>query len=167
MFEAWPIAIRFVVGGALIGIGAIIIPLGGYMFKDAWDASNKKPEQPAQLLDKIGRRHLTAQQKAILRDNVRPGTKVALMPLIRGEPNAFAHELADALTLAGARVDPLPGETTNMIMNGQTGILLQYDHADPGSAQIFVALQRAGLNPVDISDLPNEKIALIKVGPIE
>ena len=87
-----------------------------------------------------------------------------MIPLMPGEPERFANEIATAFQDAGAEVNVRGG---NMILNGQVGILVMFDHSDATSKSVFVGLKAANLNPNHLKDLPGESVVYIKVGPAE
>lgn len=114
------------------------------------------------LISAPGSRKVTAEAARIVRSTALPGVTVSIIPFLPGEPQAFADELAAALNaVPGAQVAVGHG---NMIVNGQQGLIVQYDHSNPVSASVFNALAKAGLNP--ISGPPADgPVVYIKVAP--
>jgi len=106
-------------------------------------------------------RSLSDQQRDIIKHRVLREANVSIVPTARGEPEQFASELASALKDAGAAVSF--GKDV-AIQNGQTGLLVYYDHTVPADASVFLALDRAGLKPED-HDIPGAPAATIMVGP--
>jgi hypothetical protein len=106
-------------------------------------------------------RSLTDQQRDIIKQRVLREAKVSIVSLGRGEPEQFADQLVVALKNAGAWVavgTSDPGQTI------EPGLVVYYDHTVPADASIFLALERAGLKPVD-RDIPGAPVATIMVGP--
>jgi hypothetical protein len=124
--------------------------------------TNVGPSAPRTPTD----RRITPAQAAALKANIPMGASVGVAPLEPGEPNRFAHELAQALREAGARVPVLPLETSTMFANGQNGLLVTFSHADWTCRRVFEALQSAHLHPIDLGDMPLHKGVFIRVGPI-
>jgi hypothetical protein len=106
-------------------------------------------------------RSLSDQQRDIIKHRVLRLATVSIVPLKRGEPTRFAIELAAALRDAGADVSIVTG---NWIHSDQAGLIVLYDHTIPPNASVFLALQRAGLNPTD-QDIPGAPVVEIEVGP--
>lgn len=44
MLDGWSLVARFVLGGMLVSVGALIGALGGYILKDAWEGSKAKAQ---------------------------------------------------------------------------------------------------------------------------
>jgi len=105
-------------------------------------------------------RTLNDQQRNIIKHVVLREAKASIISLHAGLSEEFAHELQSALKDAGAWVDL---DRFDSVENGQTGITVIYDHSVPADASIFLALQRAGLNPAD-QDIPGAPVATIIVG---
>jgi hypothetical protein len=59
----------------------------------------------------------------------------------------FADALGNALKLA--KDAQVAVGHNNFIMNGQEGLIVQYDHSYPVSVSVFNALVKAGLKPID------------------
>jgi hypothetical protein len=106
-------------------------------------------------------RSLSDQQRDIIKHRVLRLATVSIVPLARGEPAQFANELAAALRDAGADVSIATG---NWIHSAQPGLIVMYDHTVPPNASVFLALQRAGLNPID-QNIPGAPVVEIEVGP--
>jgi hypothetical protein len=106
-------------------------------------------------------RSLSDEQRDIIKHRILRLASVSIVPLARGEPTRFAIELAAALKDAGADVSIVTG---NWIHNDQPGLIVFYDHSVPPNASVFLALQRAGLNPTD-RNIPGAPIVEIEVGP--
>jgi hypothetical protein len=107
-------------------------------------------------------RHIGPEEVQIIRSVAQPGARVSIIPFMPGEPVRFANALAGALAaVPGAKVEIGLG---NMIMNGQEGLIVQYDHSNAVSASVFEALRRAGLSPVDGPAAPGP-VVFIKVAP--
>jgi hypothetical protein len=116
---------------------------------------------PPPVLPSSGR-HIGPDEARIIRSAVLPGATVSIIPFMPGESESFANALAGALSaVPGAQIAVGRGNT---IMNGQTGLIVQYDHSNPISASVFEALRRAGLNPIDGPDTPGP-VVFIKVAP--
>jgi hypothetical protein len=106
-------------------------------------------------------RILSEAQRDIIKHRVLREAKVSIVPLGHGEPQQFADQLVTALKDAGAWVavgTSDPGEPV------EPGLVVIYDHSVPADASIFLALDRAGLKPVD-RDIPGAPVATIMVGP--
>jgi hypothetical protein len=115
----------------------------------------------SQQLPARAARTLSDQQRDIIRHRVLREAKVSVVALRSGEPEQFADQLVAALKNAGAWVAvgaSDPGQTF------QPGLVVYYDHTVPADASIFLALDRAGLNPID-RDIPGAPVATIVVGP--
>jgi hypothetical protein len=106
-------------------------------------------------------RSLSDQQRDIIKHRVLRLASVSIVPLAHGEPVRFANELAAALRDAGADVSIVTG---NWIHSDQSGLIVMYDHTVPPNASVFLALQRAGLDPTD-QDIPGAPVVEIEVGP--
>ncbi len=106
-------------------------------------------------------RSLSDQQRDIIKRRVLRLASVSIVPLASGEPTQFAIELAGALRDAGADVSIVTG---HWIRSGQPGLTVFYDHSVPPNASVFLALQRAGLNPTD-QNIPGAPVVEIEVGP--
>jgi hypothetical protein len=87
---------------------------------------------------------------------------LSIIPFMPGEPQTFADDLGTVLaTVPGAQV--AVGHD-NMIMNGQTGLIVQYDRSNPVSVSVFKALVKAGLHPTEGPSAPGS-VVYIKVAP--
>jgi hypothetical protein len=106
-------------------------------------------------------RSLSDTQRYIIKHRVLRLATVSIVPLARGEPTQFANVLAAALRDAGADVSIVTG---SWIHSDQSGLIVFYDHTIPPNASVFLALQRAGLNPTD-QDIPGAPVVEIEVGP--
>jgi hypothetical protein len=106
-------------------------------------------------------RSLSDAQRYIIKHRVLRLATVSIVPLARGEPTQFANVLAAALRDAGADVSIVTG---SWIHSDQSGLIVFYDHTIPPNASVFLALQRAGLNPTD-QDIPGAPVVEIEVGP--
>ncbi len=119
-------------------------------------ATAAPPQIPANAM-----RSLTDQQRDIIKHRVLREAKVSIVSIGRGEPAHFADQLVGALKNAGAWVaigTSDPGQAD------EPGLVVIYDHSVPADASIFLALERAGLKPVD-RDIPGAPVATIMVGP--
>ncbi len=106
-------------------------------------------------------RSLNDRQRDIIKQRVLREAKVSVVALRRNEPEQFADELIAALKNAGAWVvvgASDPGQSF------EPGLVVYYDHGVPADASIFLALDRAGLKPID-RDIPGAPVATIMVGP--
>lgn len=103
---------------------------------------------------------LTGEAMRIIRETTKQGAIVSIIPFMPNlEP--FALELGRAFaSVPGVQVSVGHG---SMIMNGQTGVIVQYDHTNPVSASVFDALQKAGLHPVSGPAVPGTPIVFIKI----
>ncbi|MGL9618296.1 hypothetical protein QRQ56_09865 [Bradyrhizobium sp. U531] len=54
MLDGWPIIARFVLGGFLAAIGAVVVPMAGYILKDAWDAWKAKSQPTTSASQPLG-----------------------------------------------------------------------------------------------------------------
>jgi hypothetical protein len=106
-------------------------------------------------------RSLSDRQRDIIKHRVLRLATVSIVPLARGEPTQFANALAAALRDAGADVSIV---ASNWIHSDQPGLIVLYDHTVPPNASVFLALQRAGLNPTD-ENIPGAPVVEIEVGP--
>lgn len=106
-------------------------------------------------------RSLSDRQRDIIKHRVLRLATVSIVPLARGEPAQFANALAAALRDAGADVSIV---ASNWIHSDQLGLIVLYDHTVPPNASVFLALQRAGLNPTD-ENIPGAPVVEIEVGP--
>jgi hypothetical protein len=145
-------AIRSTLASAIILLGA-----GGFVL--ATKAAAATTSQ--QISESGSARSLSDQQRDIIKHRVLRLATVSIVPLARGEPAQFANELAAALRDAGADVSIVTG---NWIHSDQMGLIVMYDHTVPPNASVFLALQRAGLNPTD-QDIPGAPVVTIEVGP--
>ncbi len=135
---------------------------GGWFTRDCLAAETaSQPGAETKIEDNLADRTLSDQQREIIRRYVLRGANVSIIPLVGGEPEAFAIEIASALKDAGAAVSFGTGPP---IQDGQTGVTVFYDHTVPPNASVFLALQRAGLKPAD-HDIPGVPVVNIKVGP--
>jgi hypothetical protein len=142
-----PRILRAVFAGVVVFIG-----LAGNGFVTA-AATASQPAAAARIL--------SDQQRDIIKRRVLREAKVSIVPLGRGEPQQFADQLVSALKDAGAWVavgTSDPGEPV------APGLVVIYDHSVPADASIFLALDRAGLKPID-RDIPGAPVATIMVGP--
>ncbi len=108
-----------------------------------------------------GQRQLDAHQRDIIKEYVLREAKASILSPRGGEPKAFARALELALRAAGAWV-AVDGRDT--IGPAQYGLTVIYDHSVPADSSIFLALQRAGLNPKD-EDVPGAPVSTVVVGP--
>jgi hypothetical protein len=108
-----------------------------------------------------GPRGLDAHQRKIIKQFVLREAKASILAPRAGEPQAFARVLTLALREAGAWVSV---DQHDSIEPGETGLMVIYDHAVPADSSIFLALQRAGLNPKE-EDVPGAPVATVIVGP--
>ncbi len=108
-----------------------------------------------------GQRQLDAHQRVIIKEYVLREAKASILSPRDGEPKAFAHALELALRAAGAWVAV---DGSNTIGPAQVDLTVIYDHSVPADSSIFLALQRAGLNPKD-EDVPGAPVSTIIVGP--
>ncbi len=106
-------------------------------------------------------RSLDAHQRDVIKRFVLREAKASIVSPRDGEPHDFAAALASALRAAGAWV---ADDQRNSVEPGTTGLTVAYDHAVPADSSIFLALQRAGLNPRN-EDIPGAPVATIIVGP--
>jgi hypothetical protein len=125
-----------------------LIPLGALLLITSAAAA---PEQ----------RQLDAHQRVIIKQYVLREAKALILSSRDGEPKAFAHALELALRAAGAWVAV---DGSNSVGRAQDGLTVIYDHSVPADSSIFLALQRAGLNPKD-EDVPGAPVSTIIVGP--
>jgi len=125
-----------------------LIPLGALLLITSAAAA---PEQ----------RQLDAHQRVIIKQYVLREAKASILSSRDGEPKAFAHALELALRAAGAWVAV---DGSNSVGPAQDGLTVIYDHSVPADSSIFLALQRAGLNPKD-EDVPGAPVSTIIVGP--
>lgn len=105
---------------------------------------------------------LTDDARRVIHETTMPGAIVSIIPFM---PNLeqFASDL-------GAAFEAVPGVQVavghgNTIINGQTGLIVQYDHNNPVSASVFNALIKAGLNPIAGAPVTESSIVSIKVAP--
>lgn len=147
-------AIRSAFASAIIVLGCVgdFIPAGS--------ATAAAASQQV-LASNSAARSLSDQQRDIIKHRVLRLATVSIVPLASGEPAQFANEIAAALRDAGADVSIVTG---NWIHNDQPGLIVFYDHSVPPNASVFLALQRAGLNPTD-QNIPGAPIVEIEVGP--
>lgn len=108
-------------------------------------------------------RYVDANARGIIRSTTLPGAIVSIIPFLPGEPQNFANELGAAFSAAPG-VQVAVGND-NFIMNGQRGLIVQYDHNNPVSTSVFDALTRARLNPIEGPATPGTSIVFIKVAP--
>lgn len=136
---------------------------GGWFIRDclAAETASQPGGAATKIEDNLADRTLSDQQREIIRRYVLRGANVSIIPLVGGEPEAFAIEIASALKDAGAAVS---FGTRPPIQDGQTGVIVFYDHTVPPNASVFLALQRAGLKPADYN-IPGVPVVNIKVGP--
>ncbi len=106
-------------------------------------------------------RGLDIHQRDIIKRFVLREAKASIVSPHQGEPHNFAGALASALRAAGAWV---ADDQRNSVEPGTTGLTVAYDHGVPADSSIFLALQRAGLNPRD-ENIPGAPVATIIVGP--
>jgi hypothetical protein len=108
-----------------------------------------------------GQRQLDAHQRDIIKQYVLREAKASILSPRDGEPKAFARALETALRAAGAWVAV---DQHNSIAPNQTGLTVIYDHSVPADSSVYLALQRAGLNPKD-EDIPGAPVSTVIVGP--
>jgi hypothetical protein len=108
-----------------------------------------------------GQRELDAHQRDIIKQYVLREAKASILSPGDGEPKAFARALEQALRAAGAWVAM---DQHNSVEPDQRGLIVIYDHSVPADSSIFLALQRAGLNPKD-EDVPGAPVSTVIVGP--
>ncbi len=108
-----------------------------------------------------GSRGLDPHQRDTIKQYVLREAKASILSAHDGEPKQFAGVLAAALRAAGAWVAI---DQNNSIEPGETGLTVIYDHDVPADSSIFLAFQRAGLNPKDV-DVPGAPVATVIVGP--
>ena len=108
-----------------------------------------------------GPRNLDAHQRDTIRHYVLREAKASILSPRDGEPKQFARILAEALRAAGTWVAI---DQNNSVAPGETGLTVIYDHDVPADSSIFLALQRAGLNPKDV-DVPGAPVATVIVAP--
>jgi len=120
------------------------------------------PPTPPPPSPSTGMYALTGDAKRAIRETTLSGAIVSIIPFMPNlEP--FASALGNAFAaVPGVQVAVGHG---NFIMNGQVGLIVQYDHANPVSASVFNALVKAGLNPIDGPATPDTSIVFIKVAP--
>ena len=106
-------------------------------------------------------RTLSERQQTIIKQRVLRQAKAEFVVLHLAEPEHFADELILALKKAGAWVDVGTSEPDQSF---EPGLVVYYDHSVPADASIFLALDRAGLKPVD-RNIPGAPVAMIMVGP--
>lgn len=112
-----------------------------------------------------GARHVDAEAARIILSTTRPGAVVSIIPFLPGEPETFARELGSAFAaVPGAQAAVSGGNT---IENGQTGLIVQYDHSNPVSQSVFNALRKAGFHPTAGAETPGSPVVFIKVAPQE
>ena len=135
----------------------VMVPL---MFSlAAMQASEALAQATSDAKVAIGARILNDQQRSIIKHYVLREAKASIISATGG-PAQLAHEIESALKDAGAWVAV---DRTDTVDNGQTGLTVIYDHSVPADASIFLALQRAGLNPAD-REIPGAPVATIIVG---
>ena len=110
---------------------------------------------PPQTLRESAARSLDAHQRDVIKRFVLREAKASIVSPHQGEPHDFAAALASALRAAGAWV---ADDQRNSVEPGTTGLTVAYDHGVPADSSIFLALQRAGLNPKD-EDIPGAPVA--------
>ncbi len=106
-------------------------------------------------------RSLDTHQRDVIKRFVLREAKASIVSPRQGEPHDFAAALASALRAAGAWV---ANDQRNSVEPGTTGLTVAYDHGVPADSSIFLALQRAGLNPKD-ENIPGAPVATVIVGP--
>jgi len=107
-------------------------------------------------------RSLSAEQVATIRSTVKPGAIIYIIPLMPGGLVNFAHDLAVAFSSVPQVKVTI--DSSNVIINGSRGLLLQYDHDNSVAKSVFEALQKAGLNPQDLPNISGP-IVFLKVAP--
>lgn len=108
-----------------------------------------------------GSRNLDTHQRDIIKQFVLRQAKASIISPRNGEARAFARVLESALRAAGAWVAM---DQNNSVGPNQRGLTVIYDHGVPADSSIFLALQRAGLNPKD-ENVPGAPVATVIVGP--
>ncbi|MDR3407781.1 MAG: hypothetical protein P4L68_04710 [Methylovirgula sp.] len=106
-------------------------------------------------------RSLDTHQRDVIKRFVLREAKASIVSSRQGEPHDFAAALASALRAAGAWV---ADDHRDSVQPGATGLTVIYDHGVPADSSIFLALQRAGLNPKD-ENVPGAPVATVIVGP--
>jgi hypothetical protein len=105
--------------------------------------------------------HVSGEARQIIRSTTLPGAIISIIPFMPGEIQRFADDLGAAFSaVPGVQVAVGRG---NIIMNGQTGLIVQYDHSNPVSASVFNALAKAGFHPLDGPSTPATSVVFIKV----
>ena len=108
-------------------------------------------------------RHITAKEARIIKATTLPGATVSIIPYLPGAVEEFADALAGAFeAVPGAQVAVGRG---NVIMNGQTGLIVQYDHSNSVAVSVFNALVKAGLKPTEGTEVPGS-VVYIKVASL-
>jgi hypothetical protein len=106
-------------------------------------------------------RRLDTHQRDIIKHYVLREAKASILSPPQGEAKDFARALEQALRAAGAWVAV---DQQNSVEPDQHGLTVIYDHSVPADSSIFLALQRAGLNPKD-EDVPGAPVSTVIVGP--
>jgi hypothetical protein len=117
---------------------------------------------PAPTTQPTAGRRVSQEAARVIRSTTLPGATVSIIPFMPGEPQRFADELAASFSAVPEAQVAIGHD--NMIMNGQEGLIVQYDHTNPVSASVFNALVTAGLNPIDGPPAPGP-VVFIKVAP--
>ncbi len=125
-----------------------LIPLGAFLLMTSAAAAP-------------GQRELDLHQRDIIKHYVLREAKASILSPHQGEAKDFARALEQALRAAGAWVSV---DQQNSVEPDQRGLTVIYDHSVPADSSIFLALQRAGLNPKD-EDVPGAPVSTVIVGP--
>ncbi|MEJ0050261.1 MAG: hypothetical protein WDN02_03445 [Methylovirgula sp.] len=125
-----------------------LIPLGAFLLVTSASAAP-------------GQRQLDLHQRDIIKHYVLREAKASILSPHQGEAKDFARSLEQALRAAGAWVSV---DQQNSVEPDQRGLTVIYDHSVPADSSIFLALQRAGLNPKD-EDVPGAPVSTVIVGP--
>ena len=144
--------------GKVDRLGKSLATMGVEVTQEKERTASSVPSPPVTA----SRYKLSDEAMQIIQKTTRPGAIVSIIPFMQSL-ESFADQLGAAFAgVPGVQVAVGHG---NMIMNGQTGLIVQFDHENPASRSVFEALQKAGLDPVAGPPTPGTPIVFIKVAP--
>jgi hypothetical protein len=120
-------------------------------------AGRKIVQTQTQIETTIGERDVTPARADIIRRTVLPGANIVIIAMDESE-KGFANALRNAFISGQANVPPV---LVNSIINGMTGLLVDFDQTDPMAKSVFAALDHAGFNPIRQSGTAGQTIIRI------
>jgi hypothetical protein len=131
---------------------------------DAVEADKKAAiaREKAEHLERgLASRNITEKQIQIIKENIMAGAQVSIFEITDKEAELYGDEIEKALSAAGAIASVGKG---NVVIPPPVGILVRFNHEDPKSKSVFLALEKAGINPIDDGNPTDDFIVRVKVG---